>query len=222
MRRSDYAAEAAALASALIGRILVRELPGGERLGGVIVETEAYLGVIDRASHAFGGRRTARTEPMYGQPGTSYVYFTYGMHHCFNIVCGSEGEPAVVLIRAVQPLFGAERMREHREATRASSAKALRDVDLCSGPARLCQAMAIDLGLNRADLTRDPRLFVCEPCENLGKKAIGRIVRTSRIGVAYAGEWAGKPLRFVLEGNPHVSVPVGRARGTSSGAERRA
>src|SRR5262249_30706689 len=114
-KREDYARPAEELARALLGTTLVRVLDDGTRLAGRIVETEAYLGVEDRAAHSFGGRRTPRNEPMYGKPGMSYIYFTYGMHHCFNIVCGEVDEPVAVLLRGIEPTEGLEVMRRLRE-----------------------------------------------------------------------------------------------------------
>jgi DNA-3-methyladenine glycosylase len=132
------AVSAAVLAPRLLGCILVRRLSDGTRLSGMIVETEAYVGVKDRASHAFGGRRTERNESMYCDPGTLYVYFTYGMHFCANVVCGLRGEPAAVLIRAVEPVGGIPSMLVNRKLIRGE-----KDI-LCNGPAKLCQAMGID------------------------------------------------------------------------------
>ena len=198
MPRAAYATEPTDLARALIGQRLVRVLDDGTRLAGTIVETEAYLGEPDRAAHTFGGRRTRRNEAMYARAGTAYVYFTYGMHHCVNIVCGEVDEPVAVLIRALEPTEGLERMAAHR-------ARARRPRDLCSGPGKLCQALAIDRGLNGIDLTRDGRLFV----EIVGDGPIepGRLVNTPRIGVGSSGDWAHRPLRWALAGCEHVSGP---------------
>ncbi|MBI1190664.1 MAG: DNA-3-methyladenine glycosylase [Tepidisphaera sp.] len=201
----------------LIGAVLVRVLPTGERLSGRIVETEAYLGVRDRASHAFGGRRTARNESMYRGAGVGYVYFTYGMHFCFNVVCGEVGEPAAVLVRAIEPLEGIELMRERRElgarrtrtggtpASPAAEKKALRDVELCNGPGKLCQAMGIDRELDGVDVLSDGalRLELTAPVRRLG--------RGTRIGIDSAGAWAARRLRWVEAGSGFVSRPVGKA-----------
>lgn len=209
LTRRFYSTGSVSLAQALIGRTLVRVLDDGTRLAGTIVETEAYLGVEDRAAHAFGGRRTPRNESMYGPPGTAYVYFTYGMHFCFNVVCGGEGEPVAVLIRALEPIEGLGLMRAHRAARlgRARRPRELRDSDLCSGPGKLCQAMAVDRKLDRVDLT-DSSLIWLErgvskgfPPEPLGN--------SPRIGVGYSGVWAARPLRWFVRGNPHVSGPKG-------------
>lgn len=199
--RRFFAADSATIARRLLGQTLVRILDDGTRLAGIIVESEAYLGVRDRASHAWNGRRTPRTEPMYGPPGTSYVYFTYGMHFCFNIACGREGEPPAVLIRALEPIEGLERMRELRASRRP--ARALRDADLCSGPGKLCQALAIDRHLTGIDLTRDRRLFV----ERTRRRSLAaeQIGNSPRIGMGFTGGWADEPLRWFVRGNPHVS-----------------
>lgn len=182
----------------MLGQRLVRVLEDGTRLAGVIVETEAYLGVMDRAAHAFGGRRTARNESMYGPPGTAYVYFTYGMHHCFNIVCGRAGEPTAVLVRALEPTEGLDEMRRRRGLGPESP-----ETSLCSGPAKVCQALGIDRGLDGIDLAADPRLLV----ERARVRAFPgeRLANTARIGVGYAEDWAEAPLRWLVRGNPHVS-----------------
>ncbi|MBX9736552.1 MAG: DNA-3-methyladenine glycosylase, partial [Phycisphaerales bacterium] len=147
--RSFFAIPASELAVTLVGCSLVRVLNDGSRLSGVIVETEAYIGPEDQASHAKGGRRTARNEPMWATPGTSYVYFTYGMHFCMNISANRADHPGAVLIRAIEPREGLQRMRELRSGSRQRrvGAKPMRNVDLCRGPARLCQALAIDRAL---------------------------------------------------------------------------
>lgn len=192
--REFYAVGAAALAPRLIGRVLVRVDDHGVRRAGRIVEVEAYLGVKDRASHAFGGRRTARNESMYGPPGTAYVYFTYGMHYCMNVVCGREGEPAAVLLRALEPLEGIEAMRAVRPRAR-------RDEDLCNGPGKLCAALGIGRAENGLDLCEDPRLFIEEGAA-VGTRRRGR---RPRIGLGEAGEWKHKPLCWFERGHRCVS-----------------
>jgi len=179
----------------------------GARVSGIIVETEAYVGVEDRASHARGGRRTARNEAMYAKPGTAYVYFTYGMHHCFNVVCGAEGEPVAVLVRALRPEEGLSLMRRRRGAGRT-------DRELCAGPGRLCQALGIDRRLNGADLASGARLFIEEGA------AVGPVVRGRRIGVEYAGDWAAAELRWLISGDPHISRPLRTGRNLASEGAR--
>lgn len=190
------------LARELIGQRLVRTLDG-VRLAGIIVETEAYLGVVDKAAHTYGGRRTARNESMYAQPGTSYVYFTYGMHHCMNVVCGRIDEPVAVLIRALEPVEGLDEMRRHRGARRRSD-KRLRDTDLCSGPAKTCQALALSRDQDGLDLVRSKTLFIERIRSSPAREE--SLVCTPRVGVAYAEEWASRPLRWMLAGSPHVST----------------
>ena len=189
-----------AVARALLGQRLVVRARDGSRVAGLVVETEAYRGPEDRASHAFGGRRTRRTEIMYRIGGTAYVYFVYGMHHQFNVVTNVEDVPHAVLVRAVEPLEGVARMRRRR-AGRA-------DRELASGPGRLCAALGIDRRLDGADLLGD-RVWL-EP----GPRRIrpSEIACGPRIGIAYAGEWAERPWRFWLAGSEHVSRGDGRQR----------
>lgn len=216
LSRAFFEVDAATLAERLLGCVLVRELAGGERMAGRIVETEAYVGLRDRASHAFGGRRTARNESMYGRAGIAYVYFTYGMHHCFNVVCASAGDPQAVLVRALEPVEGLARMREHRAGAGASDGgargPAMKERMLCSGPARLCEAMRIDRAMDGHDLNRAGAVWIGEPSgeEPAVRMERGeRVRRAARIGVDYAGAWASRRLRWVLDGNPNVSRRVG-------------
>ncbi len=198
---ADFAGSAEDLAQRLLGNLLVRVTDEGHRLSGRIVETEAYIGIEDRASHAFEGRRTARNESMYGPPGTAYVYFTYGMHHCFNIACGRAGEPPAVLIRALEPVEGLEQMTRLRRGTRRMPTIGLRTTDLCSGPAKLCQALDIDRRLDGVDLGQSPLLSV-----ERGLAVNGTEIATGpRVGLGPVGEWANAPLRYWIKGNPHVS-----------------
>ncbi len=200
--RDDLAVAPDELAPALLGQMLVRVLPDGTRLSGRIVETEAYLGERDLAAHSAGGRRTARNEVMYGAPGLAYVYFTYGMHHCFNVVCGAEGEPVAVLIRALEPELGIDRMRANR-AMRLG--RHVLDREIASGPARLCQALAIDAALNGIDLTTSEEIRLERRRWTPGQSETVKV--GARIGVGYAGEWADAPLRWWVDGNPNTSRP---------------
>lgn len=190
-------------ARSLLGRLLVRD-DDGRRLVARIVETEAYAGPQDRASHARAGR-TARTEVMFGAAGHAYVYLVYGMHHCLNVVCGPDGEAAAVLIRAVEPLSGLARMRERRGPSRGPDAR------LAAGPARACQALGIDRGLSGLDLITDERLWLADdPSTEVAEQDI---VSGPRIGVDYAGpDWAARPWRFGLAGSPALSKPFEGAR----------
>lgn len=185
------------MARALLGQRLVRVL-NSNRLAGTIVEVEAYLGVKDKAAHTSNGRRTRRNESMWGDGGHAYVYFTYGMHHCMNVVASTADDPVAVLIRALEPTEGIEQMHRHRRAAR-------RDADLCSGPAKLCQALKIDRRLDGVDLVSSGSLFI----EQVRRSPLpaSRIALGPRIGVSYADDWADKPLRFYIKDNPHVSKP---------------
>ena len=163
---------------------------------GRIVETEAYLGGDDKASHSYNGRRTDRNEAMYMGPGTCYVYSIYGIHSCVNI--SSLGEGAAVLIRALEPTEGVELMKSKRKTAKKSK-------DLCNGPSKLCQAMDINRSLDKIDLCVSEEMWVELPC---GGEGIGDedIVCGPRIGIASAGEeWARKPLRFYIRDNDCVS-----------------
>jgi DNA-3-methyladenine glycosylase len=195
--RLFLARSASRVARDLLGCVLVRVLPTGERIAGLIVETEAYVGVRDAGCHSFRGRRTPRVEPMYMQAGTAYIYFTYGMHYCFNVVCGQIDEPVAVLLRALEPIEGLATMRSLR-----GGQGTLRDRDLCSGPAKLCQALAIGPDLNRHDLLRGQSLWL-EPGPRIPP---ARVTRTARIGLGTDTVWKDKPLRFAIRDNPHVSV----------------
>jgi DNA-3-methyladenine glycosylase len=194
-RFTSLGADPVTTARRLLGQRLVRVVDG-RRLAGTIVEVEAYLGREDRAAHTWGGRRTARCQSMYLPGGHAYVYFTYGMHHCLNVVCGREDEGVAVLIRALEPTEGLDAMFRRRRAAR-------RATDLCSGPAKLAEALAIDRSLDGIDLRRHAGLKI----ERLRARALPaqRIQATPRIGVDYAGPWSRKPLRFLIRGNPHVS-----------------
>ncbi|MDY7077210.1 MAG: DNA-3-methyladenine glycosylase [Chloroflexota bacterium] len=187
-----FARDTLTVARALLGQRLVRILDG-MRLSGHIVEVEAYIGEDDQASHASPGR-TRRNAPMYGPPGHAYVYFIYGMHQCLNIVTEQEGFPAAVLIRALEPLEGVEKM-QHLRGGRP-------DLPLTSGPARLCQALDIDQRFNGADLCApDAHLFLKEGII-LPDEAI---VTGPRIGVRGDEVALSTPWRFYVSDNRYVS-----------------
>lgn len=203
LSRRFFATDPQTLARKLLGCTLVRVLDDGSRLAGVIVETEAYLGIPDRAAHTYGGRRTPRNESMWGHPGTAYVYFTYGMHFCMNVVAGKAGDPVAVLIRALEPTEGLDEMRRLRGSGRRGP---LPDHELCAGPARLCQALSIDRALDGLDLaTPDAPLSI----ERRKRTRLSdeQIASGPRIGVGYAGSWADRPLRFAVRGSVWMSRP---------------
>lgn len=198
---ADFARDAQQVARSLLGATLVRVCDDGERLAGTIIETEAYLGGDDLASHSAGGRRTARNESMFGPGGLAYVYFVYGMHHCFNVVTGRAGEGQAVLIRALEPTEGIDRMRAHRGGRG--------DRELCSGPAKLCKALGLTRQHDGVDLRESSTLFVVSGGP-IADEAVGR---SARIGVDYAGGWAAAELRFFVLNHPHLSrrEPVSHA-----------
>lgn len=175
-----YARPTAEVARRLLGQILVSRIRGREAVGR-IVETEAYIGPHDPACHAYGHRRTARTEPLYGPPGTAYVYFTYGMHWCLNAVTERVDYPAAVLIRALEPLAGIALMRRRRGP--------VPDRALCAGPARLCEALGITGEQNGGSLERGAVRILA------GGRTRFRVAVTPRIGITTARDW---PLRFVI------------------------
>ena len=182
---------------------LVRTLADSSRLVGTIVETEAYLGTVDRAAHTFGGRRTRRVESMYLPGGHAYVYTIHGQH-CLNITSRTRDVPEAVLIRALDPIDGVEAMRERRTESSRSSKKIV-DVQLCSGPGKLCSALGITRDLDSHDVVAVGPLYVEQTPG--APVSLAQIASGPRVGVGSAGEWADKPLRFCLRGNPHVSRP---------------
>ena len=193
--------DAVSSARSLLGALVVRDDAAGRRVGRV-VETEAYAGPSDQASHARAGR-TARTSVMFGPPGLAYVYLVYGMHHCLNVVCGPDGRAAAVLIRAVEPVAGIDVMRKRRGRTAGT------DADLGAGPARTCQALDIDRGLSGLDLISDQRLWLADDGTHV---AADEIVSGPRIGIEYAGsEWAGRPWRFGVAASGSLSKPFAGA-----------
>ncbi|MBI2709895.1 MAG: DNA-3-methyladenine glycosylase [Actinobacteria bacterium] len=191
--RSFYRRDPRDVAPELLGKLLV----AGDRAGR-IVEVEAYCGAEDPGSHAFRGP-TPRNASMFGPPGLLYVYFTYGMHWCANVVCGDEGVGVAVLLRALAPRRGLAAMRLDRPAAR-------RDVDLCSGPARLCQAMRIDGGLDGTDLVvAQHGITVVDD----GTPPPARPGRGLRVGLSRGEDL---PYRWWVEGDPNVSRPPVVAR----------
>jgi DNA-3-methyladenine glycosylase len=215
--RRFYQRDTAAVARELIGKLLVRRLPEG-LVAVRLVEVEAYLGVNDPAAHTFGGRRTARTEVMWGEAGHLYVYFTYGMHHCCNVVTRGPGEPEAVLLRAGAICLGLETVAARRGR---------RDPDdVLDGPARLCQGLGIERSANGCDLTRRDGIWLAD--DGL-RVADDQLLRLPRVGVSYAGEAASWLLRFrvardVMPGPaPPGRSPDGRAAGDAGpGRGRRA
>jgi DNA-3-methyladenine glycosylase len=178
----------------LLGKKLVVPGKKGSRVAGIIVETEAYRGPEDRASHAYNGRRTNRTETMYGIGGSAYVYFVYGIYNQFNVVTNVEGVPHAILVRAVEPSEGLDVMRRRRRGRS--------EYELTSGPGRLCLALGIDRQIDKADLLGE-RVWIEEGISISPRQ----IARGPRVGIDYAEAWVKKPWRFWVRDNPFVSKP---------------
>ena len=192
-----FARDPARVARELLGSLLVRRIEG-ERLVARVVETEAYLGADDRASHAWSGRRTPRNASLYLPPGHAYVYFIYGMHFCLNVVANTDGAGGAVLFRAAELLEG----REVVTARRGLVGRPIRPGDLLGGPGRLCRGLGIDRGWDGV------RLGGAEIALVAGAGPAGaEIVAGPRVGIAYAGAAAQWPLRFSWRGHPEVSRP---------------
>jgi len=186
LARSFYARETLLVARDLLGMHLIHSGPDGEQVGR-IVETEAYKGPHDLAAHSAKGRRTQRTEVMFGPAGHAYVYLIYGFWNCLNIVTAAAGTPQAVLLRGLEPVQGI--------------------TDTTHGPGLLCRAMHVDRTLNGADLLGDT-LWLEKPT----KYRAPRVARAPRIGVDYAGDWAHKPWRFFDKDSPYVSTVTAAAR----------
>ena len=188
---SFYRRETPAVARSLLGCRLVRRLPGRKTRSVVIVETEAYLGVLDRAAHTWNGRKTPRVLPMWGPGGHAYVYQIYGMHFCLNVVTKEAGEPEAVLIRAGVP----------DEPPSSDIRRLLGQPPIASGPGRLCRYLGIDSRLSGVSLS-GPELLLTR-----GPRRRFDVLVGPRVGVAYSGEAASWPLRFAVAHCPAVTRP---------------
>ena len=188
--RAWFDRSAAEVAPELLGMILVHDTPHG-RIAGRIVEVEAYLGPEDLAAHSSRGR-TPRNATMFGPPGHLYVYRVYGIHDCCNVVCGPDAKPEAILLRAAALSDGEELARTRRGAITGHR--------LASGPGNLTRAFDIDRRLDGADLLAGPVRVA------RGERP-GTVTRTPRIGVGYAGDWAARPLRYLIADDPHRSRP---------------
>lgn len=182
------------VARELLGALVVSRA-GGVRSSARIVETEAYLGYRDPASHGYLHRRNERNAALFGPPGSWYVYLSYGIHWCANLVCEAEGTASAVLLRALEPVEGIGAMRERRGR--------VDDRDLCSGPGKLCQALGISRELD-GSMMPGSEVVVLPPRVSLPVE----VAVTPRIGITKAADW---PLRFLVAGNPHVSGRAGRS-----------
>jgi DNA-3-methyladenine glycosylase len=188
---SFFERSAEVVARELLGTTVISTVEGG-RTAGRIVEAEAYLGHVDPASHGYRYRRHAQNQSLYAAPGTWYVYLSYGMHWCANLVCGVPGAASAVLLRALEPVEGLGLMRRRRGN--------VADRQLCSGPGKLCQALAITRDLDGVAMRRSDVTVRAH-----GATTAPGVTITPRIGITKAAEW---PLRFVVDGSPWISRPV--------------
>lgn len=191
--RSFYLHDTVTVARALLGCVLWRRLEHGELLAARIVETEAYLGANDMASHARRGLRSERNASMYLEGGHAYVYFTYGMHWCLNVVTQEADVAEAVLLRGAEPLRGVDSMRERRP-------KARKDWELMNGPGKICMAMDIDRRLDGESLRGDALWITA------GDADVEDVAVSPRIGIDNSGDAAAWPLRFFIRGNRNVSA----------------
>ncbi len=194
LKQRFFGQDALTVARLMIGKLLIRNIEGQEIVCRV-VETEAYSGPEDKACHAYGGRRTNRTEIMFAAGGVAYIYLIYGMYHCLNIITGPKGKPEGVLIRGVEPLTGLDIIKKNRRLPPK------RRQDLTNGPGKLCQALKIDKALYGYNVAEGKYLFFRQD------GWVGEIVRSPRINIDYAEEYTDKPWRFYMKNNQYVSRP---------------
>lgn len=188
-----YQQDTIEVARQLLGKRLVHRLPDGTRRSGIVVETEAYLGSDDPAAHSFAGRRTPRTEVMFGEPGYSYVYFIYGMHHCLNVVTMARDNPQAVLLRALELREGVKDVCSRRPSTPVHL--------LANGPGKLCSALELKLQHNGLDLTHSKILWLEDGDTDQ------EIIQGPRIGIGNRHDAVHWPLRFGLRAHPSLSPP---------------
>ena len=193
IHKNFFMKDTISVARNLLGCHLIRKTSSGSFMEGRIVETEAYLGIQDSCCHSFNGLYSERTKNMYLEGGHAYVYFTYGMYHCFNIVTGTKSQPEAVLIRALEPLKGIKDMEKNRNQTQLKN--------LTTGPGKLCQAFDITRDFNGTNLIGNKHLMVTK-----GKVFKKDIVVDARIGLSPKKEACYWPLRFYLKNNPYIST----------------
>lgn len=191
LNRDFYIKDGITLAKDLLGKILVKEIDG-VLYKGRIVETEAYMGAIDKACHAYNNRRTKRTEAMYREGGYSYIYLIYGMYHCFNVAASIKDNPEAVLIRALEPLDNKDIMLKIR--------KVKSEKYIANGPGKLTKALGITSDDNNIDLTLGKNIWI----EDDGYIP-NKITETTRVGIDYAEEFKEKPWRFYISENNNIS-----------------
>lgn len=191
LTREFYSGDTVETARKLLGQLLVRELEDGTRLVCRITETEAYVGRMDKACHAYGYKRTARTETLFAPPGTAYIYLIYGMYHCLNFVTEPEGEPAAVLIRGAEPVENGDMIAQNRFGRKMAELTAYQKKNFLNGPGKLCRGLLLTRAQNGLDLTRlESGLYVC------AGTAPAHIQAGKRVGIDYAEEAVDFPWRF--------------------------
>lgn len=183
------------VARKLLGKELVRKI-NGELIVCRIIETEAYGGINDKGSHAYGNKRTKRTEPMFRIGGTTYIYLIYGMYYLLNIVTGKVGDPNAVLVRAVEPVQGIDVIKANRQLKKDKL------VSLTNGPGKLTQGLKIDMSFNEKDLVTNDKLYLRDSSFTVDAKDI---VKTKRIHIDYAEEYKDKLWRYYIKNNQFVS-----------------
>ncbi|MBE6071986.1 MAG: DNA-3-methyladenine glycosylase [Clostridium butyricum] len=200
LQKEFFKQGALVLAKELLGKVLVREYDG-KILKSRIVETEAYIGEIDKASHAYNGRRTERTEPLFKEGGIAYVYFIYGKYFCFNVISGDEDKGEGVLIRAVEPLNEFDYIAEKRFNQKYNELTKSKEKTLTNGPSKLCLAYSIDRNDNYKKLYEKGDLYI----EDSNKNEPSEIIETTRIGIDYAEEAKDFLWRFYIKDNKYIS-----------------
>lgn len=199
INKEFYKQGALTLAKELLGKVVVRTVDN-VILKAKIVETEAYIGEIDKASHAYNGRRTERTEPLFREGGIAYVYFIYGKYYCFNVISGVENKGEGVLIRALEPLNEFEYLAQKRFNEDYDQLTEAKKKALTNGPSKLCIAYSIDKSENYIKLYEKGEFYIEE-----GEMENFEIVETTRIGIDYAEEAIDFPWRFYIKGNKYIS-----------------
>lgn len=198
LKKEFYSRDARVVAKDLLGKYLVRNYDGNLLIG-KIVETEAYIGKIDKACHAYNNKRTPKVMPLYGEPGIAYIYSIYGMYKCFNVITGKYDDPQGVLIRAVEPIDGLEYISQNRFKKDYEELNKKEIINLTSGPAKLCIAFNLDKKLNATDLFHE-ELYLSE-----GKSEEVDIIETTRIGIDYAEEAKEFNWRYYVKDNKYIS-----------------
>lgn len=209
MSKDFFIRDALTVAKDLLGKFLVTEI-NGVIVSGKIVETEAYIARLDKASHAYGGRKTNRVMPLYAEGGISYVYFIYGKYFCFNVITGQENDAQGVLIRALEPIDGLDIMSKNRFNKNYIDLTKKQILNLTSGPSKLCMALNIDRQMNQKDLMSN-EIYIAQKEETKDEQEgkfndKEQIVECRRIGIDYAEEAINFPWRFYIKNNPYVST----------------